>query len=274
MPLEPAFKKALENSLREARDLGHNYLGNEHIVLALLQGKGIVAEVLAERRCHVRGDSQTGRERSRQVSAGRNSCVSGPMLERVEDRADADRAAEQPAGAEHEQFDDGADHPQGSARAAAESGDHAVARARSEPGADVGGERHRVQHDAEDEQHDPRQKCLAAAGRIASVTSTATAMTTTLAIVPTPGFCLSGIQTSSTSTPVIATIAPKLSPVRFVEALVQHVPRVRGRASRGSAWPCSRRRATGRRRAAERRRAGATVTETWWSAVMEAMWPY
>ena len=49
MPLEPAFKKALENSLREARDLGHNYLGNEHIVLALLQGKGIVAEVLAER---------------------------------------------------------------------------------------------------------------------------------------------------------------------------------------------------------------------------------
>ncbi len=49
MPLEPAFKKALENSLCESRDLGHNYLGNEHIVLALLQGKGIVAEVLTER---------------------------------------------------------------------------------------------------------------------------------------------------------------------------------------------------------------------------------
>jgi ATP-dependent Clp protease ATP-binding subunit ClpA len=49
MPLEPEFKKALEKSLREARDLGHNHLGNEHIVLALLQGKGIVAEVLAER---------------------------------------------------------------------------------------------------------------------------------------------------------------------------------------------------------------------------------
>ena len=49
MPLEADFKKALENSLRESRDLGHNYLGAEHIVLALLQGKGIVAEVLAER---------------------------------------------------------------------------------------------------------------------------------------------------------------------------------------------------------------------------------
>jgi ATP-dependent Clp protease ATP-binding subunit ClpA len=49
MPLEPAFKKALENALREALDLGHNYLGTEHVVLALLQGKGIVAEVLSER---------------------------------------------------------------------------------------------------------------------------------------------------------------------------------------------------------------------------------
>lgn len=49
MPLEADFKKALENSLRESRDLGHNYLGVEHILLALLQGKGIVAEVLTER---------------------------------------------------------------------------------------------------------------------------------------------------------------------------------------------------------------------------------
>jgi ATP-dependent Clp protease ATP-binding subunit ClpA len=49
MPLEADFKKALEKSLRESRDLGHNYLGAEHILLALLQGKGIVAEVLTER---------------------------------------------------------------------------------------------------------------------------------------------------------------------------------------------------------------------------------
>ncbi|MEU3648302.1 Clp protease N-terminal domain-containing protein [Lentzea sp. NPDC034063] len=49
MPLDSDFKKALEKSLRESRDLGHNYLGAEHIVLALLQGKGIVAEVLIER---------------------------------------------------------------------------------------------------------------------------------------------------------------------------------------------------------------------------------
>ncbi|SDF61464.1 Clp amino terminal domain-containing protein, pathogenicity island component [Lentzea fradiae] len=49
MPLEPASKKALERSLREARDLRHNYLGTEHILMALLQGSGIVAEVLTER---------------------------------------------------------------------------------------------------------------------------------------------------------------------------------------------------------------------------------
>ena len=41
--MEPAFKKAVDRSLRDARDLGHNYLGSAHIVLALLQGKGIVA---------------------------------------------------------------------------------------------------------------------------------------------------------------------------------------------------------------------------------------
>ncbi|USX50464.1 Clp protease N-terminal domain-containing protein [Lentzea sp. HUAS12] len=63
MPLEADFKKVLENSLREARDLGHNYLGVEHILLALLQGKGIVAEVLNER------DVTYGEIRKRAASA-------------------------------------------------------------------------------------------------------------------------------------------------------------------------------------------------------------
>ncbi len=46
-PFERALKKTLERSLVEARDLGHNYLGDEHLVLALLAGGGLVAEVLA-----------------------------------------------------------------------------------------------------------------------------------------------------------------------------------------------------------------------------------
>lgn len=45
----------------------------------------------------------------------------------------------------------------------------------------------------------------------ASDTSTAIAMTTTLLIVPNPGFCRSGIHASNTRTPVIAVMAPKLS---------------------------------------------------------------
>ncbi|MCS7483075.1 Clp protease N-terminal domain-containing protein [Umezawaea endophytica] len=48
-PFEPALKKTLERSLLEARDLGHNYLGNEHLVLALLAGGGLAAEVLASK---------------------------------------------------------------------------------------------------------------------------------------------------------------------------------------------------------------------------------
>jgi ATP-dependent Clp protease ATP-binding subunit ClpA len=50
--IAPAVKQALERSLREARDLGHRHLGNEHIVLALLQDKGIVAEVLGGHGVH------------------------------------------------------------------------------------------------------------------------------------------------------------------------------------------------------------------------------
>lgn len=44
--IDDSVRKTLERSLVEARDLGHNYLGNEHIVLALLKDKGVVTEVL------------------------------------------------------------------------------------------------------------------------------------------------------------------------------------------------------------------------------------
>ena len=49
VPFTPRAKKALELSLREALQLGHNYIGTEHIVLGLIrEGKGVAAQVLVE----------------------------------------------------------------------------------------------------------------------------------------------------------------------------------------------------------------------------------
>src|SRR5206468_4236123 len=47
IPFTPRAKKVLELSLREALQLGHNYLGPEHILLALIrEGEGVAAQVL------------------------------------------------------------------------------------------------------------------------------------------------------------------------------------------------------------------------------------
>jgi len=47
IPFTPRAKKALELSLREALQLGHNDIGTEHILLGLLRvGDGVAAEVL------------------------------------------------------------------------------------------------------------------------------------------------------------------------------------------------------------------------------------
>lgn len=55
IPFEKAAKKALELALREARQLGHNFVGTEHILLGLLAGQGSAGRVLAGRglRLHV-----------------------------------------------------------------------------------------------------------------------------------------------------------------------------------------------------------------------------
>src|SRR5262249_58460106 len=48
IPFAPQAKKALEVSLREALQLGHNYIGTEHVLLALLcAGEGVPCRVLA-----------------------------------------------------------------------------------------------------------------------------------------------------------------------------------------------------------------------------------
>jgi hypothetical protein len=46
-PFTPRAKKVLELSLREALQLGHNYIGTEHILLGLVrEGNGVAAQVL------------------------------------------------------------------------------------------------------------------------------------------------------------------------------------------------------------------------------------
>jgi ATP-dependent Clp protease ATP-binding subunit ClpC len=47
MPFTPRAKKVLELALREALQLGHNYIGTEHILLGLVrEGEGVAAQVL------------------------------------------------------------------------------------------------------------------------------------------------------------------------------------------------------------------------------------
>ena len=49
IPFTPRAKKVLELSLREALQLGHNYIGTEHILLGLIrEGGGVAAQVLEE----------------------------------------------------------------------------------------------------------------------------------------------------------------------------------------------------------------------------------
>jgi ATP-dependent Clp protease ATP-binding subunit ClpA len=47
IPFTPRAKKVLELSLREAQQLGHSYIGTEHILLGLIrEGEGVAAQVL------------------------------------------------------------------------------------------------------------------------------------------------------------------------------------------------------------------------------------
>jgi ATP-dependent Clp protease ATP-binding subunit ClpA len=49
IPFTPRAKKTLELSLREALQLGHNYIGTEHVLLGLIkEGEGVAAQVLKQ----------------------------------------------------------------------------------------------------------------------------------------------------------------------------------------------------------------------------------
>ncbi|GAI44624.1 unnamed protein product, partial [marine sediment metagenome] len=47
IPFTPRAKRVIELSMEEARQLGHNYIGTEHLLLGLLrEGEGVAAQVL------------------------------------------------------------------------------------------------------------------------------------------------------------------------------------------------------------------------------------
>ena len=49
IPFTPRAKKVLELSLRESLQLGHGYIGTEHILLGLIrEGDGVAAQVLVK----------------------------------------------------------------------------------------------------------------------------------------------------------------------------------------------------------------------------------
>jgi ATP-dependent Clp protease ATP-binding subunit ClpA len=55
MPFTPVAQRVLQRSQQEALDLGHNYIGTEHLLLALLTlGEGVSAQILLD--CDARPD--------------------------------------------------------------------------------------------------------------------------------------------------------------------------------------------------------------------------
>jgi hypothetical protein len=85
IPFTPRAKKVLELSLRESLQLGHNYIGTEHILLGLIrEGDGVAAQVLVR----LGADLNLVRHEVIQLIASRPSREGAPGPE-VQDRLDA-----------------------------------------------------------------------------------------------------------------------------------------------------------------------------------------
>ena len=75
IPFTPGAKKVLELSLREALQLGHSYIGTEHLLLGLVrEGEGVAAQVLVR----LGADLSRVRQQVIQVLSGSGAAVSGP----------------------------------------------------------------------------------------------------------------------------------------------------------------------------------------------------
>ena len=77
IPFTPRSKKVLELSLREAMQLGHNYIGTEHILLGLVrEGEGVAAQVLVARGADLKRVRATVLEELQNITPGART--SGP----------------------------------------------------------------------------------------------------------------------------------------------------------------------------------------------------
>ena len=84
IPFTPRAKKVLELSLREARQLGHDYIGTEHILLGLIrEGDGVAAQVLQQ----FGADLNRVRQTVIQFLSGYRPGMSSEMVTRQELRA-------------------------------------------------------------------------------------------------------------------------------------------------------------------------------------------
>jgi len=78
IPFTPRAKKVLELSLREALQLGHNYIGTEHILLGLIrEDEGVAAQVLKE----LGADLDRVRQTVIQLLSGYAAGSEGPSVE-------------------------------------------------------------------------------------------------------------------------------------------------------------------------------------------------
>jgi len=100
IPFTPRAKRILELSLREALQLGHNYIGTEHILLGIVcEGEGVAAQVLVRlgadsnrvRRQVIELSSSTGLEAT--LMEARASRIASPW--RLTDVMDHLRSIEQ-----------------------------------------------------------------------------------------------------------------------------------------------------------------------------------
>ena len=82
MPFTPRAKKVLELAFREARALGHDYIGTEHILLGLIrESDGVAAQVLVR----LGADLNRAREQVIELLQGRaRAMMRVPVLARVE----------------------------------------------------------------------------------------------------------------------------------------------------------------------------------------------
>jgi ATP-dependent Clp protease ATP-binding subunit ClpA len=99
IPFTPRAKKVLELSLREALQLGHNYIGTEHILLGVIrEGEGVAAQVLAK----LGADLSRTRQQVVQLLSGHQGptgrAEGAPGTARTPATQDVLRAAEQLAG--------------------------------------------------------------------------------------------------------------------------------------------------------------------------------